>query len=283
MLSSICSSQVLIKANESFWWVSEKREHWNLAGKKAKEHRMQNMSAQLRMYCTLFIWSSTQNHSYTAFSMQLEQLSAFLDLLLLILEAVLVLELKAAYDAADKTATTKDAASICTDTKEIPAVTGSLRGESHHKSQIPALPGLGTILQSNVSIKAALLIISSWNPTWVIIDIVRKRRNQLNQLLADDGKRPLLPHMWEKRACLSEDHRPGPESLQNCTDQLWSCCHFSEEDTVRKYSCSETPHITVPDEPPGNQCMYTTTPDEMWGSIMLTCCGFTFTKQLHLT
>lgn len=73
MLSSICSSRVLIKANESFWWVSEKREHWNLAGKKAKEHRMQNMSAQLRMYCTLFIWSSTQNHSYTAFSMQLEQ------------------------------------------------------------------------------------------------------------------------------------------------------------------------------------------------------------------
>lgn len=48
-------------------------------------------------------------------------LSAFLDLLLLILEAVLVLELKAAYDAADKTATTQDAASICTDTKEIPA------------------------------------------------------------------------------------------------------------------------------------------------------------------
>lgn len=111
-----------------------------------------------------------------------------------------------------------------------PPVTGSLRGESHHKSQIPALPGLGTILQSNVSIKAALLIISSWNPTWVTIDIVRKRRNQLNQLLADDGERPLLPHMWEKRACLSEDHRPGPESLQNCTDQLWSCCDFSEEE-----------------------------------------------------
>lgn len=211
-----------------------------LQAKNAKGHRMQNTSAQLRMYCTLFIQSSTQNHSYTAFSMQLEHSTppAFLDLLLLILEAVPALGLRAVCDASDRTATTQDTASICTDTKEISA--SHREFERWITSQItnPSTSRPWYILQSNVSIKAALLIISSWNPTWVIMDIVRKRRNQLNPLLADDRERPLLSHMWKRGERVSvritdQDLIP----FRNCPDQLWSCCHFSEEDTVRKYSC----------------------------------------------
>lgn len=79
------------------------------------------------------------------------------------------------------------------------------------------------VLQSNVPTKTVLIIISSWNATLLTIGFCRKRRNQLIQILPDDGERvssavPDVQLVWERRTCHCGNH---------CLTSIWVTLGYS--------------------------------------------------------